>query len=133
MDKYIQETIQYFQDLAAAPVAKQIRYRGYLDNAKQSAAKFAEVANKFPVLQYLKNYELIELYGDIYILATEIKEGPEGAEYVKKIYGAIVGDYLSAHRYRNFEAAVLCALSIKCTGSEDTTPYLCKLLGIPEV
>ena len=103
MDKYIQETIQYFQDLAAAPVAKQIRYRGYIDNAEQTADKFAEVTNKFPVLQYLKSYELIELYGDIYILATEIKEGPEGAECVKKIYGAIVGDYLSAHRYRNLK------------------------------
>lgn len=129
MDKYIQETIQYFKDLAAAPVAKQIRYRGYIENAEQTADKFAEVVNNFPQLQHLKNYELIEIYDDIYILCSDCKINNS----TKKLYGAIVGDYISAHRYYDFRAALLCALSIKSTGSEDATEFLCKLIDIQEV
>lgn len=76
-----------------------------------------------------EKYKLTSNYCDVYIINEDIAI-VELQDYGKIIgYCAHVNDKKADCTWDTFEQALLCAVSIKLTGSEDATEWMWKLVG----
>lgn len=113
---------EFFEDLMSKPNAKfnMLRvYKAYGRECEDNKRK-QEIKEKF---KFGNRYYIPYLISNDIVIVEEQKEG------IVTGYFAHVNGKKSHYLWPTFEQALLCAVSIKLTGSEDATEWMWKLVG----
>lgn len=113
---------EFFENLMNLPNA-QIRMWGTYGIIKRENERNKKIAKIIEQYNYPSYYYDVTLINDNIAIVTEMKSGEVTGYY------AHVDGKKSHYLWPTFEQALLCAVSIKLTGSEEATEWMWKLVG----
>lgn len=113
---------EFFEDLMSKPNAKfnMLRVYGAYERECEENKRKQEIEDEFKIAGY---HYIANIINDSIAIVEEQKRGKTTG------YSAYVDNVAGYHRWPTFEQALLCAVSIKLTGSEDATEWMWKLVG----
>lgn len=114
---------EFFEDLMNKPNAKfnMLRVYGAYERECEENKRKQEIKAQ---------YDWPGCYHTVHIISDDIAIVAQEWHGKSKGYFAHVGDRKSSCIWPTFEIALLCAVSIKMTGSEDATVWMLKLIGV---
>ena len=113
---------EFFENLMNRPNAQIHMWGiyGIIERENERKKKIAKIIEQY---NYPNYYYDVTLINDNIAIVTEMKSGEVTGYY------AHVDGKKSHYLLPTFEQALLCAVSIKLTGSEDATEWMWKLVG----